>query len=409
MRHWLIGCVALSLVGCDAKSDPVDKSKQTDTATSISILSHKTFANELDAMNGLGASLLLEITSAEPNANVCISPVGLSLVLATFANGANGETLRELNQVMVGREMSDSDRNSLIRHIHTVHQSWDQRTKVSMSSSLWLRQSWQWNPEFVKSSESMLGIKANPLPESREQRERVLQDWVRETAGEDAPTFSVPLPEPTVMVALNILMFKGEWLLKFDKSDTKPHPFKQFDGTTVEVPMMARTKGFMAAEFDEVNVARIPIRSDFAMLIIVPRDGFTLQNVVKNLRESWPEWSRRTYDSDGTIQIPRFRLDSEVNLLPPLKKNGLERAVLPGKADFSRMVPDKDVWIGDIRQSIKFSVDEEGAEAVAVSRGAAKTKSASSLTNFIADRAFVFALVQPRSNCILMLGVYGKP
>lgn len=408
MRHWLIGFVALSVVGCGAKSDPIDAKKRSNTTESLQVLSGKSYANELGVMNGLGASLLLDITSTEPDTNVCISPVGLSLVLATFANGANDETLSELNQVMVGREMTDSDRNSLIRHIHTVHQSWDQRTKVSLSSSLWLGQDCQWNPDFVKLSESMLGIKAIQLPENLEQRERVLKDWVREIAGEDAPTFSVRLPEPMVMVALNILMFKGEWLLKFDKFDTKPHPFKQFDGTTTEVPMMAKKKGFMAAQFDEVNVARIPIRSEFEMVIIVPRDGFTLQDVVKNLRESWPEWSRRAYSSSGTIQIPRFRLDSEVDLLPHLVKSGLKRAVWPGIADFSRMVPGNNIWIGDIRQSIKLIVDEEGAEAVAVTRGAAMTKSESMLTDFIADRAFMFAIVQPRSNCILALGVYGK-
>ena len=86
--------------------------------------------------------------------------------------------------------------------------------------------------------------------------------------------------------------------------------------------------------------------------------------------------------------------------------------VLPfgGSADFSRMCASESLFISDIIQKTVIDVNEKGTEAAAVTAGMMKCTSAGPLETeyFIADRPFVYAIVERSTGTILFMGTHVK-
>ena len=71
--------------------------------------------------------------------------------------------------------------------------------------------------------------------------------------------------------------------------------------------------------------------------------------------------------------IPKFAVKGEIDLVPVLQRAGVERAFCADEADFSNLcdvsqLPGGVAYLSEVRQGTAFSIDEEGAEAVAYTK-----------------------------------------
>lgn len=106
------------------------------------------------------------------------------------------------------------------------------------------------------------------------------------------------------------------------------------------------------------------------------------------------------------VVLPRFAVESEHDLVGPLRALGIERAFGQG-SDFTPMSPRKP-FLGEVAQKAVIEMDESGTEAAAVT-GAVMLESAPAISEVVVDRSFAFAVRDTESGTSLFLGVVDDP
>ena len=195
----------------------------------------------------------------------------------------------------------------------------------------------------------------------------------------------------SMLVLINVIYFKANWLYPFDKASTRKLPFNN-----VEADMMTITKIFYYGETDLMQLVELPYEGNkFAM-------GFMLEKKFKS--ESRP--------LDKTlvqVSIPKFSQRSNINLVPVLKKMRLTDIFDPEKARIDDISTNMSVSVM-IHEAVVI-VDEAGTEAAAVTvvvtrENMAMPTVAPKPIIFNADRSFIYYIKHQESNMIVFMGDY---
>ena len=127
--------------------------------------------------------------------------------------------------------------------------------------------------------------------------------------------------------------------------------------------------------------------------------GDTWQRVTK------PGFSKR----EGTVVLPRFKLEYGVELKQSLKALGMRAAF--DKADFSG-IAEGSLFVSAVRQQAFVEVKEEGTEAAAATMmNIQSTGPSIPLKPFqmIVDRPFLFLIEDQQTRTVLFMGVVFDP
>lgn len=121
-----------------------------------------------------------------------------------------------------------------------------------------------------------------------EQARQQINDWVKEKTQQKIPNLlseGAIDPQNTKLVLVNALYFKGSWMYKFPKNQTKEAQFFLSEDQHFNVPMMeSRNNEFHYADDKDVQVLGIPFENEtMFMYFILPRMKFTLSKVEESL------------------------------------------------------------------------------------------------------------------------------
>jgi serpin B len=111
------------------------------------------------------------------------------------------------------------------------------------------------------------------------------------------------------------------------------------------------------------------------------------------------------------LGLPKFRLETSYDLVPPLKNLGMKAPFSKEIADFSGMGwPQGKLWIGQVRHKAFVEVNEEGTEAAAATAvGMVTTVMVEQPAVFRADHPFLFLIRDRKSGALLFLGRVANP
>lgn len=185
----------------------------------------------------------------------------------------------------------------------------------------------------------------------------------------------------SVCVILNAIYFKEIWETRFDKRMTKDAPFHVSPGSQVTVPLMYQKGRFRVLEGRDFTALSIPYKgNDLSMVILLPDVKAGLAALEKQLNaESLQKWlteldNQRIQQID--LILPKFKLETGYDLVPPFRQLGINDAFRMGRADFRGMGWKKgDLWIAQIKHKAFVDVNEEGTEAAAATAVEMATKS----------------------------------
>lgn len=104
-----------------------------------------------------------------------------------------------------------------------------------------------------------------------------------------------------------------------------------------------------------------------------------------------------------------FKGQWESSLNEPLKAMGMGVAFVRGKADFSGMRDQNDLYISKVKHKAVVEVNEEGTEAAAATSVGIALVSAPRRFTFIADHPFLMMIRDQRTDAILFMGVVVDP
>jgi serpin B len=129
------------------------------------------------------------------------------------------------------------------------------------------------------------------------------------------------------------------------------------------------------------------------------------------------EWSARSQIGggfavrNGSVVLPKFKLDYQVLLNGPLVKLGMGSA-FGTKADFSGMT-DEEVYISEVLQKSYVDVNEEGTEAAAVAivhmEAMAMRRPPRDRFTMVLARPFFFVISDTATGSVLFMGLVNNP
>ncbi|XP_011497720.1 PREDICTED: alaserpin-like [Ceratosolen solmsi marchali] len=225
--------------------------------------------------------------------------------------------------------------------------------------------------KFKNLSSTHFGSESESLDFSKSNAVDIINKWCSEQTNGKIQDIIKPeqLGVDMKLVLLNAVYFKGNWKKQFVRERTSLAPFYTNETTTVEVPMMNVVDKFHYKELSELDAECLILpyaNEDVNMIIILPKKVDGLKYVENNLEKfSFNyETDLKHYKLKIDLSLPKFKIISDINMVPYLKEMGMVN-MFTNEANFSS-ISDSPLKVDDVLQKAFIEINEEGSEAAAV-------------------------------------------
>lgn len=370
----------------------------------------------VSANTSFGFKLFEEIVRREGNKNIFVSPTSAALALSMVYNGADGDTRQAMASALNLQSMSLEEVNRANASLRKSFENLDPQVRVSIANSLWARQGLALRPEFIQRNKGFYNAEVSILAFNNPGTPDRINQWVNDkTQGRITKIIST-VKDGDVLLLINAVYFKGNWQKKFDQA--REGIFTLANGRQKKHPMMSQMGAYRYFEGEKFQAVRLPYGQGMvSMVVFLPRVDSSLDEFQRGLTASnWELWmSQFLFEpADGTVVLPRFKMEYDIDLNDTLKALDMGVAFDPMRANFGNMVStvNPGVFISKVKQKTFLKVDEEGTEAAAVSSAQAFITGVSGTPRtfrIVIDRPFFFAIRDDKTGTILFLGAITDP
>jgi serine protease inhibitor len=368
----------------------------------------------IEAGNDFAFRFLKQVYGSAPDTSVFLAPLSASMALGMTMNGTAGATFDEMRSVLGFGSMALAQINVGYRDLMRLLLELDPKVEVGIGNSIWYREGFPVKAAFLDRTRLFFDARASAMNFSDPGAAAVINGWVKDqTRGKIEEIVDSPMDPATVMILINAVYFKGTWASQFDKKKTAQATFTGRSGATSSMPLMELTDTLRYAETDRYQAVDLPYGGKaFSMTLVLPNPGQTMEELVGSLDPaSWNQLVAGLQRREGTVYLPRFRMEWDKILNETLQAMGMRLAFIGGQADFSELSDEavaRGLYISRVRQKTYVDVDEEGTEAAGVTSVEIRD-SASARFVFRADRPFLFVIRERFSGTILFAGVLVEP
>lgn len=364
----------------------------------------------VEANTKFGFKLFSEILKQDEKKNVFVSPSSIAIALSMTYNGANGETKKAMANALEFQSMTLEEINQSQRNLLANLKQANPKVQLSIANSLWAKQGIAFNPTFLQHNEQFYDAKVKTLDFNQPSATDEINSWVKDSTKGKIEKIVDRITPDHVMFLINAIYFKGAWSHEFDKKDTENRPFLLSNGNKKQVPLMKRQGNYRYYETNKFQAISLPYGDErMSMYVFLPKSN--LAEFQKNLTaENWQTWMKQFSSREGQIQLPRFKMDYEVNLKTALSALGMDIA-FGDAADFSNLSRST-TKIDEVKHKTFLEVNEEGTEAAAVTSVgivATSIRIENEPFKMIVDRPFFCAIRDNRSGEILFMGSIVNP
>lgn len=366
-----------------------------------------------------------QLAAGNAGENVFFSPLSISFALAMTMEGTVRKTATELQQGLFGKSGDDFDAKAVRESMGKVMKSLngEKDYELNVANAIWMEKTFPVNDDFVarlkKSYESAIEL-ANFTDNPEGERARI-NAWAEEmTKGK----IQKVLPKGSItnltrFVLANAIYFKADWINQFEKKLTRKAPFTTADGKKGDVDMMSlgHRPHLQYAEIKEAGgfkMLRMPYKSDaVSMIVLLPNEHDGLPKLEAAFAQGKMNgWMRQMRHVEVDVRFPKFKLETTYGLNKVLEEMGMG-SMFSGGLDGMSSDPasGSDLSVSLVTQKAFVEVDEKGTEAAAVTAVVVGIKSAiiPRFFTFHADRPFLFALRDKKTDSLLFVGRYAKP
>jgi len=385
------------------------------------------------ANNAFGWSLfekLQEPTQLKKTENMLFSPLSAWLALSLASNGAEQETLEEIQTVLRTNQYSLVQTNPLVRDLIASLMTNPGSTEIlRIANAVWVNSDqFELAEKFQADAETFYAILPDEevvTSESFQEASTVqhINAWVSQSTGGMIPSIIDQLDADMASILLNALYFQAQWLQQFSPTLTGDDTFQLADGSTQTVRMMhANGLTLPFASNGQYKMISLAFRSGSAASGEAELGRFVLDLVVPEapeaevfaLQESdYDDLLGRMQAEIARVSVPKFSFSFEKSLTDVLQASGVRRAFQPDQAQMGPLgtsVQGGRAYISEVFQKTAVEMDENGFKAAAVTAVIVGTTTAPVETvSFIADRPFFIALRDRMTGTLLFQGVIANP
>ena len=407
----MIGLAALGSIAGLSMTKQMPAS--ADVTNTSSVKQASTMNEKLVAANTkFGFKLFSEILKKESNQNIFVSPTSVAIALSMTYNGANGSTQQAIAQTLELQGMSLDEVNQAQLALSQILINPDPKVQLNIANSLWARQGINFKPDFLQRNKDFYQAQITNLNFNSPNATSTINNWVNQNTKGKIPTIIDRISPDAVLYLINAIYFKGSWTDEFPKNATRERPFTLLNGTRKQHPLMSQFGRFRYYENDSFQAISLPYGSGrMSMYVFLPKPNVTLQSFYSTLTpENSEQWIKQFRTRQGSISLPRFKLEYDITLNQTLQALGMG-IVFQDRANFTGMTSTP-VNIDEVKHKTFVEVNEEGTEAAAVTSVGIRATSAMPVDepfNMVVDRPFFVAIRDNQTGTLLFMGSIVEP
>lgn len=403
-RFFSFFAIVILITACSDKSEIPQVSDLTPSDKSAKIIS---------ADNQFGFELFQKVNSSlDVQKNTMISPLSVSLALAMVYNGTNGNTKKQMEDMLYKSNLTPDDINQSYKDLVSSLISHDPKVELSISNAIFCRNTFNVKPAFIATNQNYYQAEVSGLDFSKTTETlNTLNSWVNTKTKGKIEKIIEKVKAEDLMYLLNAIYFNGEWKYRFDVQETADQSFTKEDQNAVQVPTMYIENSFNYFSNIDFQLLEMPYGSGkYSMLIFLPAAGKTTNDLISLMTsDKVNEWVSKLSEQKKKVFLPKFEFKFDKSLVDNLKTLGMTDAFNDG-ADLSGISDDARLVISEVMHKTYIKVDERGTEAAAVTGiTVGVTSVGPDMNTFRVDHPFVFAIREKDTNAILFIGKVMNP
>ncbi|WP_422478373.1 serpin family protein [Pleomorphochaeta sp. DL1XJH-081] len=348
------------------------------------------------------SALTKELVAQERDGNLIFSPLSIHTALSMTALGAEGETKRQMEQ--------------LLSIPQVLENPFPDATGLSIANSIWVDERYPVSSHFIRQTKELFFAEVETLDFSNSLSPTKINDWVFQKTNGKIDTIIEELKPDMRMILVNAVHFLADWADPFDANDTRDRIFHAPSGD-YRTPFLHSERSTLVLDYAKALGIALPYEHGrFVFVALLPPENLTIQQwiatqssaLVENLFKSLEKGSYERVQ----LAFPKFLDHYEVRLSPMLQQIGMTLPFDPTRANFSGLHADgvSDLFIDDVLHKTFIRVDEKGTEAAAVTAVTMRlTSMMPAGIPIVFDRPFLYGILDKSTGQALFLGVMQTP
>uniref|UniRef100_A0A1I8IIS6 SERPIN domain-containing protein n=1 Tax=Macrostomum lignano TaxID=282301 RepID=A0A1I8IIS6_9PLAT len=361
-------------------------------------------------------SLLNQVIEQHKSENVFLSPASVQVALAMTLAGAKTETEAELSQALHLSQLKSphSDMGRLISALNSGRQG----VKLAVANRLFAERSFAIEAEFSGTLAKSYGAKLGSVDfkQQCEAAREAINQWVEQQTSSKIRELLAQgsLDSNTRLVLVNAIYFKGDWKHTFNPESTYDGQFESAPGSQSPIRMMQQTQQFPYAEGRGLRIVQLPFAGgSCSMLIVLPfeRHGLSAALQAVGSLEDILALAGSATEQEVDLHLPRFKVETQFSLSDSqyLPAMGVKRLFERGHADLSGISTAENLFVSKVVHKACLEVNEEGAEAAAVTAVAIACFSMPMMMPFFVTEPFLVLIKDEATNSVLFAGRINQP
>lgn len=387
-----------------------EKAPQQEAVTDpVPIELTKADAGIRDASNAAGLDVFRRLYAVRGGKEVSFSPLSLSLAFAMVAEGAEGETYRQLAEGFGWGVYSKEELGAFYAKMIDGLVKADPQVSFTSSNSVWTAPDLGVRESYRKLLSEYFGAEAYTVDFTLPATLSRINGWCADKTNGMIPRMLSSLNPKTRMMLVNALLYKAPWAREW--AVRKDREF-QAEGAPVKKDYLYADGSFGYAALPDCDALSLPYgNTAYEMVVFLPKSGKTIDDILPTVMEYGGDLHLSKREAE--VYFPMFTTEysTEDALIPILQEKGVQ---LPFTdfADFSGISDSEALKISQVLQKVKIEVTEKGTEFAAVTviglirATAVQTPPAKIL--FDADHPFVYLIRETSTHAILLIGTLSK-
>ena len=332
-----------------------------------------------------------------------VSPLSVLTALALVQNGAQGNTLAQLEQALGGL-----DRDALNKYMRAYCDFLSAGDELKIANSVWTDSSVEAKQAFLQKAVDSYSAQIFSSPLSSKKTVSSINSWVKKNTDGMIPKIIENADRDAVMMLINAIAFEAKWETPYTNDDIEKLEFNSYSGKSKKTEFMCSTESVYLSDSDAVGFMKPYENGRFAFAALLPNEDVNIDDYIASLsgEKLMKIFSSAKKNEEVDVKMPKFKAEYSTQLIDTLKKMGIEDAFDRKSADFSSLIDKNDgAYIGTVMHKTFIEVDQEGTRAAAATLVGISKMSMPAINPVCLNRPFVYMIVDTETNLPLFIGV----
>jgi len=340
--------------------------------------------------------------------NSLVSPLSVLLALSMTANGADNETLSQMEKIL-GNNISIDDLNEyLFKYVKNLPS--DDKSKLSIANSIWFcdnENRLTVEKNFLQKNADYYNAAAYMCPFD-DQTLKDINDWVKTNTDGLIDKILEEIDPDTVMYLINAIVFDAEWQNVYSTEDISEGTFTAIDGSKQTAEFMHSNESEYLNDGNATGFIKPYFNDNYSFVALLPNEDISIEDYIQTLSGKGFLKTIKTAESASVnATLPKFSYAYTIKMNDALIDLGMPDAFSGDIADFSKLGKSAggNIYIGEVLHKTFISVDELGTKAGAVTKVEMQCKGMIQDIKVVTlDRPFVYAIIDNSTNLPVFIG-----